>query len=142
MAAPHGPYVAVAVFCQRVDLQPDGSADLIGIVDGVALTPQNPVDAPTLVLSLRAVIGLRAGEVRGLKTIGIRGWYPSGAEGLTAQRPVQFSDARPAVTMNVPLELELPETGVYRFDITCDDTLLTVMTLAVEQAPGAPAGRS
>jgi len=135
MSAPaRGPYVALAVFCQRVDIQPDGSADLIGIVDGVALTPQQPEDAPTLVLNLRAVIGLRAGEVRGLRTIGIRGWYPSGAEGLSAQRPVQFTDARPAVTMNVPLELELPEVGVYRFDVSCDDDLLTVMTLTVERA--------
>ncbi len=133
-ASPHGPFVALAVFCQRVDMQPDGSADLIGIVDGLALTPQEPGDAPTLVLSLRAVIGLRAGEVRGLRTIGIRGTYPSGAEGLSAQRSVQFTDARPAVTMNIQLELELPETGTYRFDISCDDELLTVMTLRVEQA--------
>lgn len=129
-----GPFVALAVFCQRVDMQPDGSADIIGIVDGVALTPQQPGDAPTLVLNLRAVIGLRGGDVRGMRTIGIRGIYPSGMEGLSAQRPVQFTDARPAVTMNIPLELELPEVGVYRFDVSCDDDLLTVMTLTVERA--------
>ncbi len=134
-AASRGPWVALAVFCQRVDLQPDGSADVIGIVDGVALTPQSPSDAPDLVLNIRAVVALRAGEVRGLKQIGIRGTYPSGAEGLSASRQVQFSDARPAVTLSLPLELELPETGLYRFDITCDGELLTVLTLAVEREP-------
>lgn len=135
--APRGPWVALAVFCQRVDLQPDGSADVIGIVDGVAFTPQQPPDAPALVLNVRAVVALRAGEVRGGRTIGIRGVYPSGAEGLQASRVVQFTDERPAITLSLPLELELPEVGVYRFDITCDGTLLTVLTLAVERAPGA-----
>lgn len=129
-----GPFVAMAVFCQRVDLQPDGSADVIGIVDGVALSPQEPEDAPALVLSVRAVIALRAGAARGARTIGIRGTYPSGAEGLHAHRVVQFTDLRPAITLNLPMELELPETGTYRFDVSCDDVLLTVMTLAVEQA--------
>jgi hypothetical protein len=124
----------MAVFCQRVDLQPDGSADIVGIVDGVALTPQTPEEAPPLVLNVRAVVALRAGDTRGARTIGIRGTFPSGAEGLHAHRIVQFTDQRPAVTLNMPLELELPETGTYRFDVTCDDALLTVMTLTVEQA--------
>jgi hypothetical protein len=129
-----GPFVAMAVFCQRVDLQADGSADVIGIVDGVSVSPQEPQDAPALVLSVRAVIALRAGSARGARTVGIRGTYPSGAEGLHAHRVVQFTDQRPAITLNLPMELELPETGTYRFDITCDDALLTVMTLAVEEA--------
>jgi hypothetical protein len=129
-----GPFVAMAVFCQRVDLQTDGSADVIGIVDGVSVSPQEPQDAPALVLSVRGVIALRAGSARGARTIGIRGTYPSGAEGLHAHRVVQFTDQRPAITLNLPMELELPETGTYRFDITCDDALLTVMTLAVEEA--------
>lgn len=133
MSVTSGPFVAIAVFCQRVDLQPDGSADVIGIVDGVALTPQQPDDAPPLVLSVRMVLSLRAGDRRGACTIGIRGTYPSGAEGLHAHRVVHFTDERPAITLNIPLELELPETGVYRFDISSDDTLLTVMTLTVER---------
>lgn len=127
-----GPHVALAVLCQRIDLQSDGSADLIGIVDGVSLTEQQPADAPPLVLNVRAVIALRAGDVRGARTIGVRGVYPSGAEGLHASRVVQFTDARPAVTLNVPLELELPEVGTYQFEVTCNDDLLTLITLVVE----------
>jgi hypothetical protein len=130
-----GPYVALAVLCQRIDLQPDGSADVIGIVDGVALTPVTAEEAPPLVLTVRAVIALRAGQARGAHTMGLRGIYPSGAEGLQASRVVQFTDARPAVTLNLPLELELPETGIYRFEITCDEALLTEITLTVERQP-------
>ena len=128
-----GPHVAMAVFCQRLDLQPDGSADVVGIVDGVAVRPQEAADAPPLVLSVRAVIAVRAGDVRGARTLGIRGTYPSGAEGLHAHRVVQFTDQRPAATLNLPMELELPELGTYRFAVTCDDDLLTVITLVVER---------
>jgi hypothetical protein len=82
-------------------------------------------------LNLRAVIALRAGDVRGARTIGLRGIYPSGADGLQASRVVQFTDTRPAVTLNLPLELELPEAGTYRFEVTCDDDLLTLISLSV-----------
>ena len=133
MSVAGGPYVALAVLCQRVDMQPDGTADLIGIVDGLAV--DDPVDpnTPPLVLNLRAVLALRGGSVRGQRRLTLRGWFPSGAEGLSADKLVTFSDTRPAVTLNMPLELELPELGTYVFDVLCDDDLLTAITLDVRQ---------
>ncbi len=131
MSVAGGPYVALAVLCQRIDLQPDGTANLIGIVDGLAV--EDPADpaTPPLVLNLRAVIALRGGSARGTRRITIRGWFPSGAEGLSADRMVAFTDERPAVTLNLPLELELPEVGTYVFDVLCDDVLVTAITLDV-----------
>lgn len=133
MSVAGGPYVALAVLCQRVDLQPDGSADLIGIVDGLAVDDPNDPDTPPLVLNVRAVVALRGGHVRGPRRITLRGWFPSGAEGLAADKTVLFSDERPAVTLNMPLELELPELGTYVFDVLCDDELLTAITLDVQR---------
>lgn len=133
MSVAGGPYVALAVLCQRIDLQPDGSADLIGIVDGLAVDDPADPDTPPLVLNVRAVIALRAGSVRGPRRITLRGWFPSGSEGLTADKVVVFSDDRPAVTLNMPLELELPEIGTYVFDVLCDDQLVTAITLDVQQ---------
>lgn len=129
-----GPYVALAVFCQRVDLQPDGSADLIGLVDGLGVEIPDDPDTPPLRLNVRAVIALRAGDVRGDRRVALAGRYPSGAEGLSASKTVRFSDDRPAVTLNLPVELELPELGTYQFDVRCDEALLTVITLDVRQA--------
>lgn len=125
--------MALAVLCQRIDLQPDGSADLIGIVDGLAVDDPADPDTPPLVLNVRAVIALRAGSVRGPRRITLRGWFPSGSEGLSADKVVVFSDDRPAVTLNMPLELELPEIGTYVFDVLCDDQLVTAITLDVQQ---------
>ena len=133
MSVAGGPYVALAVLCQRIDLQPDGSADLIGIVDGLAVDDPSDPGTPPLRLNVRAVIALRGGEVRGHRRVTLRGWFPSGAEGLSADKMVLFSDQRPAVTLNVPLELELTELGTYVFDVLCDDHLLTAMTLEVQR---------
>lgn len=132
MSVAGGPYVALAVLCQRIDLQPDGSADLIGIVDGLAVDDPHDPDTPPLVLNVRALIALRGGSVRGPRRISIRGWFPSGNEGLSADKTVVFSDDRPAATLNLPLELELPELGTYVFDVLCEDQLLTAITLDVQ----------
>ncbi len=128
-----GPYVALAVLCQRIDLQPDGSADLIGIVDGLAVDDPSDPDTPPLLLNVRAVLALRAGAARGAHRLSLRGRFPSGAEGLSADKTVMFSDDRPAVTLNMPLELELPEIGTYVFDVLCNDEPLTIITLEVLQ---------
>ena len=133
MSVAGGPYVALAVLCQRVDLQPDGTANLIGIVDGLSVDDPADATTPPLILNLRAVIALRGASVRGQRRISVRGWFPSGAEGLSSDMMVAFTDARPAVTLNLPLELELPEIGTYVFDVLCDDELVTAITLDVQR---------
>ncbi|MCC6161992.1 MAG: hypothetical protein IT182_01435 [Acidobacteria bacterium] len=133
MSVAGGPYVALAVLCQRIDLQPDGTANLIGIVDGLAIDDPSDPNTPPLILNLRAVIALRGGATRGAHTITLRGWFPSGSEGLVADKVVEFSDDRPAISLNLPLELELAETGTYVFDVLLDETLLTAITLDVRQ---------
>lgn len=133
MSVAGGPYVGLAVLCQRIDLQPDGTANLIGIVDGLAVDDPSDPATPPLIINVRAVIALRGGGVRGPRTITLRGWFPSGTEGLSADKMVVFSDDRPAVTLNLPLELELPEIGTYVFDVLCDGQLLTAITLDVQQ---------
>ena len=133
MSVAGGPYVALAVLCQRIDLEPDGTANLIGIVDGLAIDDPADPDTPPLIINLRAVISLRGGGVRGPRRLTLRGWFPSGAEGLSGDRVVHFTDQRPAVTLNLPLELELSEVGTYVFDVLCDDQLVTAITLDVQR---------
>jgi hypothetical protein len=133
MSVAGGPYVALAVLCQRIDLQPDGTANLLGIVDGLGVDDPADANTPPLILNLRAVIALRGGSIRGQRRITVRGWFPSGAGGVASDTVVAFTDARPAVTLNLPLELELPEIGTYVFDVLCDDALVTAITLDVQQ---------
>lgn len=129
-----GPFVAMAVLCDRVEPKPDGTVDVFGIVDGVVLSPEGS-DAPGLDagadLSLTAVISLKAGDDRGHHEISLQGVYPSGQTGPQASRIVDFTDDMPGASFIVPLELHMHEPGLYAFDVRYDGALLTRIGLQV-----------
>ena len=135
-ASSSGPYVATAVLCQRVEPRDDGSVDIHGIVDGVVLTPDfrddDPLGVrPVATLQLTALVSLRAGEVRGVHTLGLQGVFPSGARGPSTSRQVEFTDDAPGASLLAPVELQVFEPGLYRFDATFDGELLTRIDLHV-----------
>jgi hypothetical protein len=138
-----GPFVALAVLCQRMDRQADGSADVMGIVDGLTLDasvqPEPTHEAPTV--KLTALVSIRAGDVRGGHRLAIRSRYPSGDVGPSMSRLVDLTDQMPAATLSVPLELELEQLGTYWFDVTFDDDLLTRIPLLVGRGTSGLGGR-
>lgn len=131
-----GPFIAMAVLCQRYDRQPDGTVDVTGIVDGLALRAASPehLRHEPMELQLMALVALRAGDARGVHTVTIRGRFPSGHDGPSVTQRVVFSDERPGATLRVPLELSLQEAGSYAFDILVEGRLLSRMALIVEVA--------
>lgn len=134
-----GPFVAMAVLCSHVEPQPDGTVDVRGIVDGVVLTPEadDPLGLqPHGVVSLTALVSLRAGTVRGRHPLALRGVYPSGATGPSVVRDVEFTDEVPGASFIVPIELQVHERGWYCFDVIFGDQLLTRMGLQVVLGPG------
>lgn len=129
-----GPWVTMAVLCQNVVPNADGTVDVLGIVDGVVVEPEGH-DAlglhPAAHLAMTAVVSLRAGDQRGSHVLALRAAYPTGAEGPTLQRNIEFSDDMPAATLVVPLDMDIHEPGVYAFDVFYDGARLTRMALWV-----------
>lgn len=135
-----GPFVAMALFCQRLDRQPDGTVDVIGVVDGVQVSPHEPAtpaDVPPM-LRLMGLVSIRAGEVRGRRTIALRAHFPDGDLGATLSRVVEFTDLAPGATISFPIELEARDTGTYWFDAYCDEELLTRIPLVVARGGSPP----
>ena len=131
-----GPYVAMAVFCQRLDRKPDGTVDVVGVVDGVSLQHEGEgrdPDAPPVV-RLLGLVSIRAGEARGRHTISLKAHFPDGELGATLTRHVELSEHAPGATIGFPLELEARDTGTYWFDVACDDRLLTRIPLLVQRS--------
>jgi hypothetical protein len=124
----------MAVLCRHVEPKPDGTVDVLGIIDGVVVEPQGE-DAlgltPAARIALTALVSLKAGDARGLHTLGIRSAYPSGRPGASIERRIEFTDAMPAASLVVPLELDIHERGVYTFEAIYDGQALTRMTLWV-----------
>jgi hypothetical protein len=131
-----GPWVAMAVLCERIAPKPDGTVDVLGIVDGVVVEPEHAPDDP---LELRpkarvthtAVVSLRAGDLRGRHAMGLQSAYPSGPAGPGMERAIEFTDENPAASLVVPLQIDVHETGVYAFDVLFDGRRLTRMSLWV-----------
>lgn len=124
-----GPYIGVAVLCQRVDRQPDGSTDLIGIMHDVSLDSPFLDEIQRKTLRLHAVIALRAGELRGGHVVAIRGKYPAGVDGPMVARLVEFTDEEPAAMLLIPVEIDLDALGVYWFEVMFDQRIVTRIPL-------------
>jgi hypothetical protein len=138
MAPESGPYVAMAVFCQRLDRQPDGTVDVVGVVDGISLSRDalpggDSIDAAAPVVRLLGLVSIRAGAVRGRHTLALRGHFPDGEMGAALTRPIELTDQAPGATIGFPFELEAREAGTYWFDVLFDDALLTRVPLLVER---------
>lgn len=124
----------MAVLCDRVEPRADGTVDVFGIVDGVLLTPEGD-DAlglhPAAVLSLNALLSLKAGAVRGAHDVSLQGVYPSGTPGPGVARQIEFTDDLPGASFVIPLELAVHEPGTYAFEVRFDRRLLTTISLQV-----------
>jgi hypothetical protein len=132
-----GPYVGVAVLCEKVEANDDGTLDIRGIVDGVVVEPRadDPLGLePHAVLDFVVLVHVRAGDERGPHRLAIRGLYPSGAAGPELARPVEFTGDRPGADLLIQLSLEIHEEGLYHFDVEYDGRRLTRIPLRVVYA--------
>jgi hypothetical protein len=132
-AASHGPYVATAVFCTRIDRQADGSIDIIGVVESVNLASPFSPPLTNNSLMMTAVVSVRGGTLRGAFPLAIRGHYPDGTPGTTLSQLVEFTDAQPTATMALPIQIAIGDLGVYWFDVTLNQQLLTRIALDVNR---------
>jgi hypothetical protein len=128
-----GPYVGLAVFCTRIDRQADGSIDIIGVVESVNLASPFSPPLTNNSLMMTVVVSVRGGTLRGALPLAIRGHYPDGTPGTTLSQLVEFTDAQPTVTMALPIQIAIGDLGVYWFDITLNQRLLTRIALDINR---------
>lgn len=123
----------MAVFCQRVDRQPDGTVDVVGVVDGVSVSnPDDAGDAEPAMIRLLGLVSIRAGAVRGRHVLSLKAQFPGGQAGPSLVRHVELTDLAPGATLSFPLELEARDAGLYWFDVFFDERPLTRIPLIVE----------
>ena len=143
-----GPYLAMAVLCERAIREVDGVISLVRITDKVTCTlvgPVMPDPLPALPeVSLSLVIMLRAGEARrGPYVIRVRPEPPSGEPIAETELSVNFKDP-PEIGANfiINLTMAVNQEGVYWITVLLNDDLLTRIPLQVEydlQQAEAPA---
>jgi len=126
-----GPYLQMAVFCDRVLREVDGVASIIRVVDRWTVNGVTE-SMPVTVIPTNLVIMLKSGDYRGSALVTISPESPSGMK--MPQVPIQMhleGDNDRGVTVVSPLGFPVQEEGLYWFDVAVNGQVLTRMPFRV-----------
>ena len=133
MVSEGGPYLQMAVLCERVQIEPDGSASILHVTDQVAIRPDAgsgnwPMAKQVVTLALALSFNSGGSHVR--HTVRVR---PSEEVAAAPDRELEldFSGTNRTGNFVLPLELEIASEGLYWFDVFLDDALVTRVPLHV-----------
>jgi hypothetical protein len=132
-----GPYVALAVFCERVLREADGSISLIRIIDRITHAergPNPPSEMPEVHFPLELVISLRAGTARGRHDITITPEQPSGETLHPITLSVNLEGEGRGVNVHSRIDIPYRFEGLYWFNVLYDDQVITRIPLQVQYA--------
>lgn len=122
-----GPYVGIAVFCEKVLKEPDGVMSLIRIVDRVTFAVA--AGATPQAYALFAVIMLKSGDLRGTHPLALRSIGPSGQQLGTFEAPALFEGEDRGVAVVVQFPFQPAEEGLHWFEIVVDGQQFTRIPL-------------
>lgn len=139
------PFVAFALFCERVLQEQDGVLSAIRIVDRLNLheAPRSELPARTqaqVISGINLLIGLKSGEYKGKGTISLQAYTPTGErlEELKLEMQVELQGGAHAQQLVVQLAgLPFTKEGVYWIDVLFDGTVLTRVPLSVSVNPNS-----
>jgi hypothetical protein len=129
-----GPYLAMAVICERVLQEKDGVLSAIRIIDKITQTiagPHAPEVFPGITLNLFALISFKSGISGGKYTIRLSPFSPSGDKLGEFSGPIFLEGNGRSANVIINLNLIVKEEGLYWFDILLEDQLVTRIPLHI-----------
>lgn len=123
-----GPYVGVAIFCEKILKEADGVMSLIRVVDRITFSVPTEGAAPAA-YPLVAVVMFKSGDARGTYTVALRSTGPSGQPLGTIEAPVLFEGADRGVTVALQFAFQPAEEGLHWFDVLVGDHQFTRIPL-------------
>lgn len=128
-----GPYLQMAVLCEKVLREADGVISVIRVVDRITLSVTGPAPAqmPPAPINLMAVIAFKSGFARGPFTVRMKLVAPSHQELNTVELPILLEGEDRGACLTVQLGFQAEEEGLYWFDVYLLDALVTKVPLRV-----------
>jgi len=128
-----GPYLNMAVLCEKVLREQDGVLSVIRVVERVTITPppDSPEQMPPTSLNLALVVTLRAGVMQGQMNLKMALITPGGIENQMGSFPVLFEGQDRGVHLVTNLNLTVGEHGLYWIAIYLEAQLLTKVPLRI-----------
>ncbi len=135
----NGPFLSVACLCEKVLEEKDGVKSAIRIVDRVTRTIAGPTPPEEMLpwqYRLKLLIKLKSGSARGVHNLGIQMIKPSKERLPKAANSVFFEgDEDRGVDAVIDVDMTLDQTGVYWFEITLNENILTKIPMRVIYMP-------
>lgn len=130
-----GPYLALAILCEKVLQEKDNVLSAIRIIDKVtySLTGSHPqeVSSPAI-FNLFALISFKSGRSGGKYNIRLVPKAPSGEKVGEFTAPILLEGNGLGANIIINLNLQAKEAGLYWFDVMLNDQLATRIPLHVE----------
>jgi len=128
-----GPFLTMAVFCDRVIEGKDSVLSIIRVVDRVDVTippdAQQPFKVP---IAITLVIGFRAGSARGAYILRLEVDTPTGKTSLVGETPISFQGpGEQAANLLSNLQLLIEGEGLYWFNVYLEKEFITRVPLRV-----------
>jgi hypothetical protein len=126
-----GPFLQMAVFCDKVLTEADGVSSVIRVVDRWMVNGIAEI-MPLTVISTNIVLMLKSGLFRGKATVTVSPESPSGQKMPPIILSVNFEgDNDRGITLAIPLGFPVQEEGVYWFSLEVNGQLFTRMPFRV-----------
>ncbi|MGO8761578.1 MAG: hypothetical protein ACLP2P_02310 [Desulfobaccales bacterium] len=129
-----GPFLAVALFCERVLQEKDGVLSAIRIIDRFIHTVVGedvPDKMPSFKVQMSILIGFKSGDAKGKSELRIKPNTPSGKALPVFSVPILLEGADKGANVNIGYAFEATEEGLYWFDVMLNDKLFTRMPLSI-----------
>lgn len=129
-----GPYLAMAVFCEKVIKSDQGVLSLINIVDrhNVMAVGDAPTDMPPQTINWFLVLSFRSGLASGSFQVKITPEDPGGIKGSGAfEVPIHLEGRNRGANVVAQINFKAEEPGIYWFWIELDGQFVTKIPLEV-----------
>jgi hypothetical protein len=140
-----GPYVNMAVFCERAMQETDGVLSIIRVIDQVNVQASGP-DAPDALppggeITTTLVVMLKGGQARGTQSVQVVLEHPDTSRHEAPMMSVSFTQGEHSgANLVLPMKIQLTSAGLYWTDVLINERLATRVPLMVNygfmRAPG------
>jgi len=131
-----GPYLAAALFCERVIEEKDGVLSIVRVIDRIihsASGADTPEVMPPLSYGLTALICLKSGKASGAVQVRVDMESPSGLvkSGPSMTALMEGGEGDRGQNLIMKMQMMFEEPGLYWFNVRVEDKIVTRMPLRV-----------
>ena len=129
-AIPQGPYLQMAVICERVLREQDGVLSVIRVIDRLTHTivgTELPDPLPPVPYAVWFALAFKSGSARGRQTLKIVQEQPSGLRKDLFEQSIMLEGEDRGTNFVAQVQMRFDEEGVHWFDVFLNDQFMTRM---------------